>query len=148
MEAEIISHSFIHNGFNVTFRKTNKKIVSFRELRTRQRLACSPSIWLPSACYFLLVLVCGQTNRILGEVEYCCLLKSGEGCCLLAQPRSIQWELIIFIAAVCNVKRHAYYVLVHTLSASHRWLWVLAEALRDFKFSVWNGHLCRSVGEI
>ena len=72
----------------------------------------------------------------------------GGGCCLLAQPRSIQWELIIFIAAVCNGKRHAYYVLVHTLSASHPWLWVLAEALRDFKFSVWNGHLCRPVGEI
>lgn len=120
MEAEIISHSFIHNGFNVTFRKNKQKIVSFRELRTRQRLVCSPSIWLPRACSFLLVLVYGQTNRILGEVEYCCLLESEGGvCCLLAHPASIKCELIIFIAAVCHGKWLAYYVLVHTLSASH-----------------------------
>jgi hypothetical protein len=53
MEAEIISHSFIHNGFNMTFRKTSKKSVSFQGLRTRQSLMCSQSIGLSRACGFV-----------------------------------------------------------------------------------------------
>ena len=78
MEAEIISYSFIHNGFNMTFGNTNKKNVFCRELGNMQNLVHSSSIWISSNHCFVLILVGGQTGKQVLEqwdIIYCDLLK-------------------------------------------------------------------------